>query len=103
MHKRDDDLRCAEPYVYLAFMDLYRPSYSFFENVRDIQRFALPEDAEKGGLLKILVEGLLRLGYVVSASLAPLERFADVLFTCSQLPSTSWSVVSLASQPSPRS
>ncbi|ORY77245.1 hypothetical protein BCR35DRAFT_116324 [Leucosporidium creatinivorum] len=63
--KKIDDIRCCEPWVYLSAMDWWRPAFSSFENVRDIQHFALPIDAEKGDLLNILIDALMRLGYQV--------------------------------------
>lgn len=43
-------------------MDHYRPAYAFFENVRDVQRFSLPQDADPKGVLPLLIDGLIRLG-----------------------------------------
>ncbi|KAK4051007.1 hypothetical protein OIV83_003136 [Microbotryomycetes sp. JL201] len=62
--KKADDLRCAEPWVFLSCMDHWRPLFASFENVREIQRFVLPVDGAPL-LLSLLIECLLELGYQV--------------------------------------
>ncbi|KAK4050343.1 hypothetical protein OIO90_005136 [Microbotryomycetes sp. JL221] len=62
--KKTDDLRSAEPWVFLACMDHWRPLFASFENVREIQRFVLPDDTGSL-LLNLVIEVLLELGYQV--------------------------------------
>ncbi|KAM0790076.1 hypothetical protein ACM66B_005404 [Microbotryomycetes sp. NB124-2] len=62
--KKADDLRCAEPWVFLSCMDHWRPLFASFENVREIQRFVLPIEGSPM-LLNLVIEVLLELDYQV--------------------------------------
>ncbi|GAA5915438.1 uncharacterized protein JCM6883_007160 [Sporobolomyces salmoneus] len=73
-HRRDDDVRTFEPFVFLSSMSVHRPLYAFFENVARFHEHSLPIPAPgtsdpnspvRGSFQQLFLSVLLELGYQV--------------------------------------
>ncbi|GAA6002022.1 hypothetical protein JCM10207_003042 [Rhodosporidiobolus poonsookiae] len=63
-YKKEDDLRCAEPLVYLGSLAVNRPSFALFENVRGFRQHALPtKDSKRGSFFQLFLAVALMLRY----------------------------------------
>lgn len=84
MAKKSVEPKCDEPWVFMSLLEHFRPSYALCENVRAIADFALPGDVTspknggKGGLIALMTEVALDLGYQVRTILLNAGAFGVV-------------------------
>lgn len=88
-HKTLDDLRCAEPFVYLAALGILRPLHGLFENVAAFWTHALPVPRPghpRGSFFKLFMTVALALRYQARWSVANAAACVN-LFLSSQVTS----------------